>query len=268
MRALILAAVACVALGAPRVSAQTETWPAGQEFDDCNHDGSCPTMVVVPSGRFLMGSPDREIGRGRDEGPPHRVRISTFAASKYEVTFAQWDACVADGGCNAIEDNSGWGRDAQPVINVTWDDAQAYVAWLSHKTGQHYRLLSESEWEYAARAGTHTPFPSGWDLAATDANYSGVAGHAMPVGSYAPNRFGLYDVEGNVWEWVEDCYARRYAHLPTDGAAHEADGCIFRVARSGSWDSYPAYVRAANRDMMLATSHNATLGFRVARDLQ
>lgn len=267
MRVWILAAFACVFTGAPQVSAQTETWRAGQEFDDCNHDGSCPVMVVLPSGRFLMGS-DRETGRGRDEGPPHRVRIATFAAGKYEITFAQWDACAADGGCRAIDDDAGWGRGRQPAINLSWDDAQAYVQWLSRKTGQHYRLLSESEWEYAARAGTHTPFPSGWDIGAADANYRGVAGHAMPVGSYAANRFGLYDVEGNVWEWVEDCYAQRYSHLPANGLAHEADACIYRVARSGSWDSFPAYVRSANRDMMLATAHNATLGFRVARDLR
>src|SRR5215216_3013116 len=182
----------------------------GQAFRECAKD--CPEMVVVPAGEFMMGSPPTEKGRMPDEGPQHRVTIARpFAVSKYDVTFTDWDACVSVGGCPR-EGRAGdvdWGRDTRPVIYVSWDDAQQYVAWLSQMTGKPYRLLSDAEFEYAARAGTQTVYPWGDDIGENNANcvgcgsqWTGSAGtwQTAPVGSFAANRFGLYDMVGNVWK--------------------------------------------------------------------
>ena len=198
-------------------SAATE----GDVFRDCD---VCPEMVVVPAGEFMMGSPPSEEGRGDDEGPVHRVTISEpFAVGVYEVTFEEWDACVSGGGCGGYRPE-GWGRSSRPVINVSWDDAQAYVAWLSGKTGEAYRLLSESEWEYAARAGTTTRYHWGDDVGRNRANcvddYCGDSWEfTAPVGSFGANGFGLHDILGNVREWVEDCWNGSYAGAPSDGSA-------------------------------------------------
>ena len=186
----------------------------GQAFRECAKD--CPEMVVVPAGEFMMGSPPTEKDRMPDEGPQHRVTIARpFAVSKYDVSFIDWDACVSVGGCPR-EGRAGdvdWGRDTRPVIYVSWDDARQYVAWLSQMTGKPYRLLSDAEFEYAARAGTQTAYSWGDDIGENNANcvgcgsqWTGSAGtwQTAPVGSFAANRFGLYDMVGNVWKWVHD----------------------------------------------------------------
>ena len=163
--------------------------------------------------------------------------------SKFEVTFDEWDACVAYGDCDPRVSDSGWGRGRQPVINVTWDDAKRYVAWLSRMTGKPYRLLTEAEWEYAARAGTQTAYSWGDEIGKGNANCDGCGSQwdnkqTAPVGSFAANAFGLYDMHGNVWEWVEDCFHDNYEGAPDDGSAWTADGdCNSRVLRGGSWST-------------------------------
>ena len=251
--------------------------PPGTRFRDC---AECPELVVVPSGSYMMGSPSSEDGRYDDEGPVHRVRIGrAFAVGVYEVTFAEWDACVSGGGCYGYRPNDeGWGRGRRPVINVSWDNAKAYVAWLSIKTGQEYRLLSESEWEYVARSGTTGPFHTGSTISPSQANYDGrytygsgrkgrYIGKTVQVGSYPPNGFGLHDVHGNVWEWVEDCWNESYAGAPTDGSAWESGDCSRRVLRGGSWYSRPRYLRSAFRYGYTTGFRNNDFGFRIARTL-
>ena len=253
--------------------------PPGMEFRDCPE---CPEMVVVPAGDFMMGSPESERDRRDDEGPVHRVSIRSFAVGKYEVTFDEWDTCVSDGGCGGHRpDDEGWGRSRRPVINVSWEDAKAYVRWLTGKTGVVYRLLSESEWEYAARAGTTGPFHTGSTLTPWQANYDGrvlypsgtfnnnglYRRRTLPVGSLAPNAFGLYDVHGNVWEWVEDCWNGSYAGAPMDGSAWESGNCRRRPLRGGSWDLGPRDARSAIRDWNTNGDRNDGDGFRVARTL-
>ena len=176
-----------------------------QSFKECAKD--CPEMVVMPVGEFVMGSPKNEKGRYDNEGPEHRVVLSyQFAVSKFELTFDEWDACISYGDCEPVSDN-GFGRGQQPVIDVTWSGAKRYVAWLSRMTGRQYRLLSEAEWEYAARAGTQTVYSWGNDVGKGNANCNGCGSQwdydrPAPVGSFAPNPFGLYDMHGNVLEWV------------------------------------------------------------------
>ncbi len=241
----------------------------GRAFRDCD---ACPEMVVVPAGSFTMGSPSHEEGRSDDEGPAHQVTIAApFAVGKYEVTFAEWDACVAAGGCGGYRsDDRGWGRNDRPMIYVSWKDTQAYVRWLSEETGESYRLLSEAEWEYAARAGTATPYSWGNDIGRNRANCDGCESRwddesTAPVGSFAANGFGLYDMHGNVWEWVEDCYNNSYAAAPSDGSAWTSGDCSVRVLRGGSWSNRPRYLRSADRIRRVTSSRNSYNGFRVAR---
>ena len=243
----------------------------GDKFRDCPE---CPEMVVVPEGSFRMGSPPSEEGRSDSEGPVHRVRIAEpFAVGKYEVTFEEWDACERDGGCGGYwPDDEGRGRGSRPVIHVSWEDAQAYVAWLSRKTGEAYRLLSEAEWEYAARAGTTTRYHWRDDIGWNRANCDGCGNRwdargTVPVGSFPANAFGLYDVHGNVWEWVEDCWNGSYAGAPTDGSAWTSGNCDRRVLRGGSWYDDPRNLRAALRDWYGTVNRYDYLGFRVARTL-
>ncbi len=251
--------------------------PSGSAtFQDCP---TCPELVVIPAGTFRMGSPASERDRSDGEGPQHRVTLSApFALGVSEVTFAEWDACVRGGGCNGYHpDDGGWGRGTRPVINVSWEDAQAYVRWLSRATGATYRLSSESEWEYAARAGTRTArywgeaafgqcrYANGWDDSAPCPD-----GHrnTAPVRSYAPNEFGLYDVLGNVWEWTEDCWHDNYVGAPSDGTAWTRGGeCGRRVLRGGSWNSNPGDLRSANHNWFGAGARRVIIGFRVARTL-
>ena len=238
----------------------------GRRFRDC---AECPQMVVIPAGSFLMGSPESEEGRDDDEGPVHRVEIGEpFAVGAYAVTFEEWDACAAAGGCGGYRpDDSGWGRGKRPVIHMSWEDAQAYVEWLSRKTGEGYRLLSEAEWEYAARAGMRTRYSFGDDISPNDANYGGNIRKTQPVGSYEANGYGLYDMHGNVYEWVQDCWNGNYEGAPADGRAWESGNCSRRVLRGGSWGNLPRYLRAANRLRYVTGLRYGNSGLRVARTL-
>ncbi len=242
---------------------------SGQEND------SCPEMVVVPAGAFLMGSRPTENGRSQDEGPQPWVTIEKpFAVSKFEVTFEEWDICVTYGDCAEGVDDGGWGRGQQPAINVTWEDAQQYAAWLTKMTGKPYRLLTESEYEYATRAGTRTAYPWGDEIGRGNANCKDCGSEwdgrqPSPVGKFAPNAFGLYDMVGNVWAWVADCYHRNYLNRPMQGSAWTA-GCPdarVRVFRGGSWSTVPAALRSASRGKNTSDSRFGSLGFRVGRTL-
>ena len=229
-----------------------------------------------------MGSPPGEPGRKINEGPQHRVDIPrSIAVSKNLITFDEWDECVAEGGCKGYTpSDTHWGRGKQPVLNVNWEDAQAYAAWLSAKTGQHYRLLSESEWEYAARAGTETPFYFGDTISADQANYDPVdfpesfsqpgkyRGAPTPVGTFAPNAFGLTDMSGNLWEWTLDCWNETYAgRAPTDGDAWTTGDCNRHVVRAGAFNNTAAFARSAFRFWEVGDLRSALIGFRVAREM-
>lgn len=239
----------------------------GDVFHDC---GVCPEMVVVAAGSFAMGSLDGEEGRYDDEGPQHRVEIpEPIAVSKYEITFEEWDACTTAGACEGYRPgDAGWGRGRRPVINVSWDDAQAYVGWLSQESGQPYRLLSEAEWEYAARAGTTTRFSWGdSDPTPDQANFARNVGRTTEVGFYSPNPWGLHDMHGNVREWVEDCRNGSYEGAANDRAAWTSGDCNSRGLRGGSWGSRPRSLRSAFRYWLNTDSRDSYFGFRVARTL-
>lgn len=245
---------------------QPKPLTVGQRFRDCDDD-SCPWMVVLPAGSFMMGSPESEPGREKDEGPQRRVQVASFAVGQYEVTFRQWDACVAAGGCKHKPGDEGWGRVQHPVINVSWNDAQQYVKWLSGKTGQTYRLPSEAEWEYAARAGTTTPFAFGERITTAQANFGG--SKTLQVGSLAKNAWGLYDLHGNVWEWVQDCWHDNYQGAPDTGRAW-GNGCsgeVRRVLRGGGWFLNPDFTRSAYRSGNAPENRYGDTGFRLARTL-
>ena len=242
----------------------------GEVFQDCE---TCPEMIAIPSGRFIMGSPHSEAGRNRNEGPQRWVAVEAFALGKYEVTFAEWDACAAAGGCDHGAIDFGWGRNSRPVVDVSWEDAQQYVDWLSFTTGLQYRLPSEAEWEFAARAGTTTPRYWGVEIGSGRANCRSCSGTAwdesppMPVGSFAPNSLGLYDVLGNVWELTQDCWNSDYDEAPATSRAWESGDCSGRVRRGGSWSLGPRYARAAMRSEIDVDGRYNNVGFRVARDL-
>ena len=197
--------------------------------------------------------------------------LRPVALGKYAVTFAEYDACIADGGCAKEPDDKRWGRGRRPVINVSWDDAKAYAAWLSKKTGKIYRLPSEAEREYATRAGTTTDYSWGNEIGRNRANCNGCGSRwdfkqTAPVGSFAPNAFGLYDLHGNVWEWVEDCWHDSYMGAPPDGSAWVTGGeCSRRVKRGGSWYYIPWFLRSGYRGGYETEIREDTLGFRVAR---
>jgi formylglycine-generating enzyme required for sulfatase activity len=258
----------CLTLG----KGQTE-W-----FKDCDR---CPEMVVVPAGDFTMGSPASEHERSSGEA---QLRVSIgypFAVARFAATFDEWDACVADGGCNSyIPDDQGWGRGKHPVINVNWNDAKAYTTWLSRKTGKTYRLLSEAEREYVTRAGTITPFWWGSSITPKQANYNGseypyegggstgeYRKRTVPVDSFEPNPWGLYQVHGNVWDWTEDCWNESNAGNPGDGTARTSGNCTIRVVRGGSWYKYPEKLRSAGRSSDSTGYRNYSNGFRLARTL-
>lgn len=260
-------------------------WPApaaaqspGSLFRDCP---ACPEMIVLPAGEFMMGSPENERGRGKDEGPQRKVSFQPFAAGKFEVTFAQWDSCVGERGCAHKPGDQGWGRSKRPVIHVSWHDAKQYVAWLAKKTGKPYRLLTEAEWEYAARGVTNsseplTAFSTGATINYKQANYdanftygSGPMGvyrqKTVEVGTFRKNAFGLHDMHGNVWEWVEDCYKDSYAGVPTDGSAVNLGECSLGIARGGAWNYHPQLLRSAYRYATARGVRLENIGFRVAR---
>jgi formylglycine-generating enzyme required for sulfatase activity len=271
---LVACAVVLICLGVAPGHAQT--FRPKHVFKECD---KCPEMVVVPAGSFTMGSPATEEGHGSDEGPQHSVTISKpFAVGRFAVTFEEWDACVADGGCNGYKPADRWGHGRQPVIDVSWDDAKAYVGWLSRKTGKTYRLLSEAEREYAARAGTKTPFWWGNAISTSQANYDGnytygggskgeYRQQTVPVDSFQPNPWGLYQVHGNVYEWVEDCYHDSYTAAPSDGSAWVSGDCSRRVLRGGSWFNNPWFLRAAFRGGGTSDDRGNDIGFRLGRTL-
>jgi formylglycine-generating enzyme required for sulfatase activity len=244
-----------------------------ESFQDCI-DSACavkgPEMVVVPAGSFMMGSPEDENEHESDESPQHRVTIKQpFAVGKFEVTFAEWDACVSEGGCKR-KPKTDWGRGRQPVMNVSWDDiTEEYLPWLRKKTGKEYRLLSEAEWEYAARAGTTTAYSTGESITKKQAQFSegswGSAGKTVEVGSFPANAFGLHDMHGNVGEWVEDCWNKNYNGAPPDGSARTIGDCSLRVFRSGAWSGGPGSLRAADRFWILPDDRFYFSGFRLAR---
>jgi len=273
----------------------------GHLFVDCLW---CPVMTVVPAGEFRMGSPASEAGRTESEGPRRMVAIAKpFAVGVHEVTFAQWQMCLDGGGCRGYyPDDAGWGREWRPVIHVAWEDAQAYVEWLSRETGEEYRLLSEAEWEYAARAGTtssrywgddvtmqcefangadsdferyRTVYGGDWEAADVAPCHDGAFATAE-VGSYPPNAFGLYDVLGNVWELTADCWHETYAGAPADGGVRVGGDCDRHVLRGGGHFSYPTSLRGAHRstarssfdfDRDSGPRSFFDMGFRVARTI-
>jgi formylglycine-generating enzyme required for sulfatase activity len=232
---------------------------------------SGPEMVVVPAGSFIMGSPQSEEGRENDEGPQRKVTFANpFAVGRFAVTFDEWDACAADGSRKGYrpDDHHAWGRGQRPVNCVSWNDAQAYIEWLAKKTEKPYRLLSEAEWEYAARAGSMTAFWWGDSISTDKANYSQhQLGKTIPVNWFDPNPWGLYQVHGNVWEWTEDCYDDGYYGAPLDGSVSTSGDCSQRVIRGGSWDSGPEDLRSASRSRFTTNIRYLVLGFRVGRTL-
>ena len=236
-----------------------------------------PEMVIVPAGEFWMGSKD---GEGKeDERPRHKVAIAKpFAVGRYAVTFDEWDAARAAGGVSHNPSGQVRGRGRRPVINVNWDDAQAYIEWLSSRTGQPYRLLSEAEWEYCCRAGTETQFWWGDEISTEQANYDGnytfgkgakggYSQKTLPVHSFRPNPWGLYQVHGNVWEWCQDCWNGNYHNAPTDGSAWTAGEGKYRVLRGGSWGGGSETLRPARRIVNSRDDRNYDVGLRVARTL-
>ena len=236
--------------------------------------GEGPEMVIVPAGTFQMGCLQRS-GCSRDELPVREVAIPRrFALSKHEITFADWDACVEAGGCDGyLPDDEGWGRGSRPVIHVNWDDAQSYVSWLSRGTGETYRLPSEAEWEYAARADTETRYNWGDETRSDHANcrdescQDGYANTA-PAGSFPANAWGLHDMHGNVFEWVQDCWnGSTYEGAPSDGSAWVEGDCTSRMIRGGAWSSSPGNLRSANRIRNTRADRRNSLGLRVARAL-
>ena len=304
----------------------------GETFKECS---TCPEMVVIPAGSFMMGAKENEVGHFdyskyilQLETPQHKVQIQQFACGKFDVTKAEWATFVKEttrptlGACSWAElsgdttkpwepskaanwNHIGFAQDSShPVVCVTWEDAQDYVQWLCKKTGGQYRLLTEAEWEYAARAGTNTAYWWGDSASHEYANYGTdtangygfVSGRdkwlaTSPVGSFPPNPFGLYDMNGNVLQWVEDCLSDSYSNAPSDGAAYTSKGtlkmqqeifswmngknsCSFRICRGGNYGDTPILIRSASRNFGEVTGNKLTnyasagCGFRVARTLQ
>lgn len=295
-RTLILL-LTLAAAGAAVSCAGAQGAPEGQALTECRN---CPEMVVLPAGEFLMGSPETESGRRANE-PQRRVTIPRpFAISRTAVTWNQWEACVRDRWCDGIGVETAlraapdgqpdpnfvdFGRGTRPVVGVSWYDAQHFVGWLNFKSGEDdaYRLPSEAEWEYAARAGTTTAYPWGDTLDHDHGNFGGegpgLGGRAegrdvwvnetAPVGSFPPNGFGLHDMHGNIFEWVEDCYEEDRANTPADGSPNRHGNCANRVFRNGTFLSAPYMQRSARRGAPYPNTRRGLnyLGFRVAKTL-
>ena len=243
-------------------------------FKECD---ICPEMVVVPNGSFLMGSPVGEPDRGLKEDPQHLVTIpQPFAVARFSISFDDWDACVADKGCEDKGDDGGFGRGRLPAQGIYFAAAKAYVAWISRKSGRAYRLPSESEREYFTRAGTKTPFWFGNTISPRQANYRAGTPYAngprgedskgpVPVDTYAPNPFGIYQVHGNVWEWTEDCHNKHFnVDTPIDGAPWLEGDCTRRIVRGGIWSWSADVARSGHRD---DASTNDGKSFRVVRSM-
>jgi formylglycine-generating enzyme required for sulfatase activity len=238
---------------------------SGNVFRDC---AGCPELVWLPPGQFALGDASVE-GAAR----PKVMIQYPLAIGRFEITFVEWDACVADGGCRRRPHDAGWGRGWQPVINVSWTDAQQYTAWLSRKTNRRYRLLTEAEWEYAARAGTDARYWWGDQPGRGEANCADCGSRwdgrqAAPVGRFAPSPFGLYDMHGNVAEWVEDCYHDRLREAPVDGRAWTSAcsaSADTRMLRGGAWHGSARSIRSSFRTSAAIDHFDNGIGFRVAR---
>jgi formylglycine-generating enzyme required for sulfatase activity len=236
----------------------------GAVFRDCT---DCPEMVVVPAGRFTMGSPKevRERLRAEDEGPDHEVSFAApFAIGRYHVTYVDWEVCERDQACPSIYTRSDPRRGRRPAMAMSWPEAKGFADWLSKRTKQAYRLPTEAEWEYAARGGTTTAYYTGEAITHAQANFGEFNGGTDPVGTYPPNAFGLYDMAGNAWHWVEDVYRRSYA---PDPQAY-ADARSHRVVRGGSWASQASDLRSAKRVDISPDAHPDNTGFRLVREIQ
>jgi formylglycine-generating enzyme required for sulfatase activity len=244
-------------------------------FKECD---VCPEMVVVPKGSFTMGTPIGEVDRAKGEDPLHRVTLPRpFAVGRFSISFDEWDACLADGGCGGEKGDDKFGRGRLPAQGISFDAAKSYLVWLSHKVGRTYRLPSESEREYFTRAGTTTPFWFGKTISPLDANYLASTPYAngprgvdskgpVVVDSYAPNPFGLYQVHGNVREWTEDCYNKRFTEdTPADGAPWLEGDCARRMVRGGTWNWSADVSRSGARDD--ASIIGSGKSFRVVRTL-
>lgn len=292
-----MALVAGLATAAFTAHAETTLAP-GDAFSECRN---CPEMVVIPAGEFMMGSPETDPDHRASERY-HSVTIArTFAISRTSVTWDQWEACVRDRWCDGIavetalrtgpdgEPNPNFvdfGRGQRPVVGVSWYDAQHFVGWLNHKAGTDdaYRLPSDAEWEYAARAGTTTRYPWGDEIDHDYGNF-GSAGPGLggrtegrdvwgnetaPVASFPPNAFGLHDMHGNIFEWVEDCFEEDRANAPADGSANKHGNCANRVFRNGTFLSNPYMQRSARRGAPYPNTRRGLnyIGFRVAKTLE
>jgi formylglycine-generating enzyme required for sulfatase activity len=290
---LALPVVAAERPDVPLTSIEEQTLKTKVSFKECPQ---CPEMVVVPPGSFMMGSSPMEIAAlekqygsdaarhaARHEGPLHEVTIARpFAVGKYEVTFTEWDACVSAGGCKHSPDSRRWERGKTPVFNVSWSDvSEEYLPWLSRTTGKTYRLLTEAEWEYAARGGqggliywwgnqANRKYANYGDADQCCSSYA--EGHDKwvnwaPVGQFPANPFGLHDMHGNVFEWVQDCYAANYSGATVNGSAAPDTLSCLRVIRGGGWDAHPSSLRSAHRGRALAKNRVLWVGFRVSRTL-
>jgi formylglycine-generating enzyme required for sulfatase activity len=264
-------AVASVPQTLAPVARQEAPRPPGFSFRDCTT--GCPEMIVLPGGTFTMGAPPQESARKANEGPQHSVTIAPFAVGKFEVTYEEWFACASDGGCATTPKPWAFkkGNEKHPAVAINWNDAQEYLQWLSARTGKTYHLLSEAEWEYAARGGTSTAYDWGDAADRSRAQYGSNmlvpgAGTA-PVGSFAPNAYGLYDMAGNAAEWTQDCVNPDYTNAPSDGSAWITGECSLRRVRGGSWEDGLADMRSAARDGFRQNQNWQSIGFRVARNL-
>jgi formylglycine-generating enzyme required for sulfatase activity len=264
--AALILSFAASAVAQPSAAA---TPKAAESFKDCP---MCPEMVELPPGSF-----ERDLATPYDPAPiRHTVTINyRLAVGRFEITFDEWDACVIEGGCGGLKaDDAGWGRGRRPAIFVSWFDAQSYVQWLAKKTGKPYRLLGEAEWEYAARGGTRTVYWWG-DAMVPDRAVCRECGGAqtgkgtLPVGSFPPNPFGLYDTAGNVWEWLADCAGGPVDQLPRDGGAWTGGKCPngSRSQRGGSWTDKAEMLRSDHRAGDFDSYNGDEVGFRVGLTL-